>query len=485
MELIRLEKAGDFDEWRDAARRLLLRGMAPEDVDWRGADEGDLLFADDGGRAEVAPAPERKLSMPRALVEMGNRIICHRDVDVPARLYRLFWRAQQDRLLLSRKADADVHWAMQIDKAIRRDIHKMHAFVRFRQIGVSETGREQYAAWFEPSHYILRLGAPFFMRRFAGMDWAIVTPDARAIWDGEALVFGEGSSREDVPQSDVVEDQWRTYYGAIFNPARVKINAMRAEMPKKYWHNLPEAQDIPSLLADAERRVEHMREASITSPNARAERWQQNILAALEGGGDDAVEIGDLPALDRALQQCRRCPLHCDATQAVCGEGPQGARVMMVGEQPGDQEDLAGRPFVGPAGQLLNAALERSGFRRDELYLTNAVKHFKFTVRGKRRLHQNPTAGEIDMCRWWLEKERALVQPAVIVTLGASALRSLLGPSVKLADLRGRRLVLDDGTKFLATVHPSYLLRLPDEAKAAEEKKRFLAELRLAHEMAA
>jgi DNA polymerase len=134
---------------------------------------------------------------------------------------------------------------------------------------------------------------------------------------------------------------------------------------------------------------------------------------------------------------------------------------------------------------LLNAALERSGFQRSELYLTNAVKHFKFTPRGKRRLHQNPTAGEIDMCRWWLEKERDLVQPAVIVTLGASALRSILGPSVKLGDLRGRRLVLDDGTKFLATIHPSYLLRLPDAAKAAEEKSRFLADLKLAREMAA
>jgi probable DNA metabolism protein len=483
MQLVRLKKAGDFDEWRAIARDLLQRGVAPEQVDWRGADEGDSLFADMDGAA--APALTGKaLSMPRALVQMADRIICHRDADVPARLYRLFWRAQTDRQLLSRKADADVHWAMQIDKAIRRDIHKMHAFVRFRLIGEREDGRERYAAWFEPSHYTLRLGAPFFQRRFAHMDWAIITPDASAIWDGEDLIFGEGGSRDDVPESDVVEDQWRTYYGAIFNPARVKINAMRAEMPKKYWHNLPEAQDIAALLADAERRVEHMRQASITSPNARAEKWQQNVAAALEGEEFAAAHVQDLPSLALALDRCRLCPLHCDATQAVAGEGPADAAVMMVGEQPGDREDLAGRPFVGPAGQLLNAALERSGFQRDQLYLTNAVKHFKFTPRGKRRLHQTPTAGEIDMCRWWLDKERELVKPEWTVTLGASALRAVAGPKAKLADLRGKPMQLEDGTKFLPTIHPSYLLRIPDEAKAAAEKQAFLRDLRLARELA-
>jgi probable DNA metabolism protein len=483
MQLVRLNKDGDFDEWRAIARDLLQRGVAPDQVDWLGADEGDSLFADMDG-ASAPGLTGKALSMPRALVQMADRIICHRDADVPARLYRLFWRAQTDRQLLSRKADADVHWAMQIDKAIRRDIHKMHAFVRFRLIGEREDGRERYAAWFEPSHYTLRLGAPFFQRRFAHMDWAIITPDASAIWDGEDLIFGEGGSRDDVPESDVVEDQWRTYYGAIFNPARVKINAMRAEMPKKYWHNLPEAQDIAALLADAERRVEHMRQASITSPNARAEKWQQNVAAALEGEEFAAAHVQDLPSLALALDRCRLCPLHCDATQAVAGEGPADAAVMMVGEQPGDQEDLAGRPFVGPAGQLLNAALERSGFQREQLYLTNAVKHFKFTPRGKRRLHQTPTAGEIDMCRWWLDRERELVKPEWTVTLGASALRAVAGPKAKLADVRGKPMQLEDGTKFLPTIHPSYLLRIPDEEKVAAEKQAFLRDLRLARELA-
>lgn len=422
--------------------------------------------------------------MPRALVEMADRIICHRGTDVPAKLYRLFWRAQTDRQLLGRKADADVHWAQQIDKAIRRDIHKMRAFVRFRRINEKAEGRECYAAWFEPSHLILRLGAPFFQRRFANMDWAIITPDERAIWDGERLIFGEGGSRQDVPETDVVEDQWRTYYSAIFNPARVKIQAMRAEMPKKYWHNLPEAQDIAALLADAERRVEHMRQASIMSPNARAEKWQKNVTAALEGEEFSADHIVDLPSLGAALHQCRRCPLHCGATQAVPGEGPKGARIMMVGEQPGDQEDLAGRPFIGPAGQLLNAALERSGLDRRELYLTNAVKHFKFTPRGKRRLHQTPTAGEIDMCRWWLDKEREFVRPKWVVTLGASALRAVAGSKAKLADMRGQPLEMDDGTRFFATIHPSYLLRISDAEKAYQEKALFLKDLHLVQEMA-
>lgn len=480
MHIIRLHKAGDFAEWRDAARDLLVRQIAPDMVDWRGADEGDVLFAEARADAPISP---KVIAMPRSLVQMADRIMCHRDSDVPARLYRLFWRAQSDRQLLNRKADVDVHWAQLIDKSIRRDIHKMHAFVRFRRIGERDDGRERYAAWFEPSHRILRLGAPFFQRRFANMDWAIITPDGRAIWDGETLSYGEGGTRNEVPESDVVEDQWRTYYGAIFNPARVKINAMRAEMPKKYWHNLPEAQDIAALLADAERRVEHMRLASITSPNARAEKWQQNVAAALEGEEFAAANISDLPSLALALDRCRLCELHCAATQAVPGEGPAQARVMIVGEQPGDQEDLAGRPFVGPAGQVLNGALERSGFDRSQIYMTNAVKHFKFTPRGKRRLHQKPSAGEIDMCRWWLNKERELVQPEWIVTLGASALRAVAGPDAKLSDLRGQPMQSEDGAKFIATIHPSYLLRIPDEAKAAQEKSAFLRDLQMARDL--
>lgn len=470
-----LAEPGDFAEWRSAARGLLAGGVAPEDVSWRGSDEGASLFGD-----EVAVAPSGAVSLPRELLEIAERVICHRDPEVPARLYRIIWRAARDRQLLARTIDPEVDWLRGADKAIRRDVHKMHAFVRFRRLG-EEAGRESFAAWFEPSHRILRLTAPFFQRRFYGMDWAIVTPDARAIWQEETLTYGPGGTKDEVPESDVVEDLWRTYYGAIFNPARVKIDAMRAEMPKKYWKNLPEAQDIAPLLAGAEARVERMREAAVSLANPLTDKWRTRVPDELLLD-DDVKTLGDLA---RAVSRCTRCPLYCNATQGVTGEGLETARIMLVGEQPGDQEDLQGRPFVGPAGQVLNQALEEAGLDRTRLFLTNAVKHFKFEPRGKRRLHQNPTAGEIDMCRWWLDKERALVQPDLIVTLGGSALRGVTGKSASITSMRGVVHELGGGNKLIATIHPSFLLRLPDRERAAEERKAFVADLIRARKLVA
>ncbi len=475
MKEVVLERPGDFAEWRGVARALLAGGVAPEDVSWRGAEEGASLFGD-----EAPAASAGAVTLPRELLAMADRAICHRGAEVPARLYRLVWRAARARQMLARTTDPDVDWLRKTDKMIRRDIHKMHAFVRFRRLGEGE-GRERFAAWFEPDHRILRLTAPFFQRRFYGMDWAIVTPDARAIWQDEVLTLGPGGTRGEVPDSDVVEDQWRTYYGAIFNPARVKVEAMRAEMPKKYWHNLPEAQDIAPLLAGAGARVERMRAAAVSAANPRTDKWRTRVPEEL-APDDDVKTLG---ALAKAIDRCTRCPLYCNATQAVAGEGPTKARIMVVGEQPGDQEDLQGRPFVGPAGQVLDAALDEVGLDRRRLFLTNAVKHFKFEPRGKRRLHQNPTTGEIDICRWWLDKERALVQPELIVTLGASALRGVTGKSASIKSMRGAVHELEGGSKLIATIHPSFLLRLPDRERAAEERKAFVADLIRARKLAA
>ena len=476
MKEIVLKQPGDFAEWRSAARGLLIGGVAPDAVSWRDSEAGASLFGE-----EAVEVSAGAVSLPRELLGIAERVICHRDAEVPARLYRIIWRASRDRQLLARTTDPDVDWLMKADKTIRRDVHKMHAFVRFRRLGEDETGRESFAAWFEPDHRILRITAPFFQRRFYGMDWAIVTPDARAIWQAETLSYGPGGTKDEVPDSDVVEDQWRTYYGAIFNPARVKIEAMRAEMPKKYWKNLPEAQDIAPLLAGAEARVERMRETAVSLANPLTDKWRTRVPDELLLD-DDVKTLGDLA---RAVDRCTRCSIHCNATQAVAGEGPQAARIMFVGEQPGDQEDLQGRPFVGPAGQVLNEALEEAGIDRTRLFLTNAVKHFKFEPRGKRRLHQNPTTGEIDVCRWWLDKERAFVQPELIVTLGGSALRGVTGKSASIASMRGRVHELPGGGKLLATIHPSFLLRLPDRERAAEERKAFVADLIRARELAA
>ena len=187
----------------------------------------------------------------------------------------------------------------------------------------------------------------------------------------------------------------------------------------------------------------------------------------------------------RLAASCTRCDLYRNATQTVFGEGPISARIMLVGEQPGDQEDIAGRPFVGPAGEVLDRALEAAGIARKAIFLTNGVKHFKNEPRGKRRLHKRPDPGEIDICRWWLDIERKFVHPAVIVALGASAIRAVTGQSATVTSLRGRPSRLAGGGTLIVTIHPSYLLRMPDRAAAEVEFGHFVADLKLAIRTAA
>src|SRR5690606_32745408 len=182
-------------------------------------------------------------------------------------------------------------------------------------------------------------------------------PQGSIHWNGEALVEGPPAQRSDAPAGDPAEDLWRKYYASIFNPARLKVGAMLKEMPRKYWHNMPETALIPELIAGARARENTMIQAGVIE---RGERPKS------------------LKAIDEAIHACRRCPIGLLDNEAVMGEGPRSAALMIVGEQPGDQEDQAGRPFVGPAGRVLDAHLERAGIDREQVYLTNAVKHFKF-----------------------------------------------------------------------------------------------------------
>jgi DNA polymerase len=270
-----------------------------------------------------------------------------------------------------------------------------------------------------------------------------------------------------------MEEVWRTYFASIFNPARLKVQMMKSEMPVKYWRNLPEAELIPSLIRGAKQAEEDMVARAATEPPSRHLRAEARKVDV-----DEAEEIKSLADARAAVQGCRRCPLYEYATQAVFGEGPQSAEVMFVGEQPGDQEDLAGKPFVGPAGQVFDKALDTVGIDRRRVYVTNAVKHFKFEPRGKKRIHSKPNAGEITACRFWVNLEREFVRPKLIVALGATAVHSLMGKSVSVSSLRGKKIELPDGGTLLVTVHPSYLLRMPDRENAAEELKRFEADLR-------
>ena len=252
---------------------------------------------------------------------------------------------------------------------------------------------------------------------------------------------------------------------------------MRSEMPKRYWKNLPEAALIPELTAAAAVRTDAMVSQPAPQPNARFQRARAPLV---DRAATDDLVPETLADLARGVQGCRRCPLWRDATQGVCGAGGQAAELMVVGEQPGDREDLAGQPFVGPAGQLLDQAMVEAGLDRDALYLTNAVKHFKHEPRGKRRLHKTPSAGEVQACRWWLDHERRLVKPRLILALGATAGLAVLGRKFAVQTERGAVMTQADGTRVLLTVHPSYLLRLPDAEARMRERALFVRDLRAA-----
>jgi DNA polymerase len=349
----------------------------------------------------------------------------------------------------------------------------MKAFVRFRRIEAEEG--EAWVAWFEPAHRVLEKTAPFFVNRFTTMRWSILTPDGSCFWNGEELSFGPPATADQAPAEDEIEDFWKTYYASTFNPARLKTRTMQGEMPKRYWKNLPEASLIPELVAASEVRMDVMVATPHSEPNPRL--MKAISLHNRDASFEEGFSPGSLEELAPAVQACRRCPLYRDATQGVCGEGPARARLMIVGEQPGDQEDLAGRPFVGPAGQLLDEALDEAGIDRKDAYVTNAVKHFKHEARGKRRLHKTPVASEVTACRWWLDHERSLVRPKVILALGATASFAVTGRKVAVTKERGQPLNLADGATGLITVHPSYLLRLPDPEARRLEHAAFIADL--------
>ncbi len=444
MRTVTLSEPDDFEAWRDAARALVCAKVAPENVVWQVGASTDL-FAD----TDPLPTETGPLSVPRGFVDLARSVVCHSDPERFALLYALLWRVQRQRSVMTDHADPLVRRLGDLAKSVRRDIHKMRAFVRFREID------GHYVAWFEPDHHIVRVNAAFFVRRFGAMRWSILTPEVSIHWDSKILTESAGAQRSDTPDGDPTEDLWKSYYRSTFNPARVKVNAMTKEMPKKYWKNMPETALIPELIASAQAR--------------------ETAMIAQAGGGASAATSID--ALRIEAGACTRCSLWQPATQMVFGEGPADAALMFVGEQPGDREDIAGRPFVGPAGQLFDKALAAAGIDRKDAYLTNAVKHFKYQQRGKLRLHAKPGAGEIEACRWWVDQERAIVRPRVTVALGATAARSLFNKTVTVGSMRDTAHTLADGSEVWVTVHPSYILRIADATAAAEEYARFVREL--------
>ena len=393
--------------------------------------------------------------------------------------------------------DPEVADALLRQKSVRQAEHKMHAFVRFRRVDDPEAeakakeadpahvvATEEYFAWFEPPHYVIELGVQFFVRRLANVRFTIASPYVTAEWLTEAgggLKLTPGGHPGRLPAEDDSEEDWRVYFRNIFNPARLNAPLMRQHMAPAYWKNLPEAETIPSLIAAAQGRTQAMVDAAPTEPSPRAMRAATRVQRQEPvDGGPPATNLAEVNA---GIQVCRRCALWRDATQGVPGEGPRAAPLMFVGEQPGDMEDLAGKPFVGPAGQLFNRALAAAGVPREETYVTNSVKHFKHELRGKRRLHAKPNTTEITACNWWLGQERRIVKPKVVVALGATASQAVFRKALAVTKNRGVVGPLDDGATGFLTVHPSFLLRLPDENSRTREFDLFVRDLAAAYDL--
>lgn len=463
----------EFEAWREAARNALRDGYKPQELDLQDAatpQSQDLAFdllTNPSGTPVAAP------NVSKRFLDEATTVAAHRDPQRWNLLYRVLWRSQGNRDLLNIETDEDVAQLLRLSAQVRRDLHKMHAFVRFRKVMEPESDpsqnqeeREHYVAWYQPDHRILKLAAPFFAERFAVLRWSILTPDASVAWDPSSrqLQYGAGVSIEAAPGEDELEALWRSYYKSIYNPARVNLNAMRSEMPVRYWKNLPELTTLPGLITQSHERVAAM-----------VSQQQEKTSAAAWVPAQHTRE-----AIVQALPACQGCDLYRHATQAVPGTGPSQARILAVGEQPGDQEDLQGLPFVGPAGKLLDRTLEELGIDRGELYVTNAVKHFKFVQRGKLRLHQNPRMSEITACRPWLLAEIDALRPRVVLCLGASAAKALFGGTFALMKERGRVLSTPYADQVIATLHPSAILRARDEATREEMMGFFKADLRLA-----
>jgi DNA polymerase len=457
-----------FASFRARARELLARSAAPADVTWDdGRGQGSLFGAlarasarpsvmnDAGARAPAQTTAAARV--PAAFVAKGELAALHSAPERWELLYRIVYRlARGEPELLEVATDPDVASLARLVSDVRHDEHRMHAFLRFRQVA-----EDSFVAWYEPDHDVVELAAPHFARRYPSMRWVILTPRRTAVWDGASLRFGAGAERDAAPDPDELEDLFRTYYGAIFNPARTNLALFERHVPARFQSAMPEVAAARELITTAPARVLAMQNKKVSPSLAYVPPHP------------------DYEKLVRAAKGCEACHLYKNATQTVFGEGPVTAQMMLVGEQPGDQEDQQGHPFVGPAGRLLASALEDVGIPRDQVYVTNAVKHFKWEPRGKRRIHAKPNAMEVHACHGWLEAELALVKPEIIVCLGATAAQAFLGRTFKITQSRGELL---DGApwapQLLATYHPSALLRMMrDEAQYAQAKSEFEADL--------
>jgi DNA polymerase len=425
MRRIVLTSETDWEGWRLATRALIQADAEPQTLTWTVGPEASRL-----------PEASGTFHVPRALVSLASVAIQAREPERFGLLYTLVWRTNAGEKLLEDATDPDLALVRRMALAVRADAHRMRTNMRF--LPVPEDGATRFLGWFEPAHFVLPANAQLFARRYPKLVLSMVTPDGAAHWDGSSLLFGSGLRH--AADDEALQAWWETHRTPLLEHATADVSVPEAESVDE----APRPPDRPAL-------------------------------------GPVVLHTPPDPAMVRAAREagaCHRCPLYEPATQTVFGEGPADAPVMFIGEQPGDQEDTIGRPFVGPAGQIMDRAMEEAGIDRRAVYVTNAVKHFKFTQRGRRRIHQTPEVPEIQACGFWLDVERTQIRPQLLVLMGGSAARAVLGRAVTISRERGKPISMGDGQTVFVTAHPSFLLRIPDAAAKAREYDAFVRDLK-------
>ena len=441
-----------WSDWRTKARQLLAEKVLPHNIHWK-CEEFEFSF---GEEFRLRPIT-KEFTLPREFVETAMSVSAYRDDSTWDLLYRIAWRLlYEDRKLLEITIDPEVRELMARRHSVGRDIHKMHAFVRFREIKNEEDSI--FMAWHRPDHRILRLAIPFFKDRFNGMNWVIMTEDESVAWNKKELTFLPGIGKVELPP-DEKEELWKTYYSSIFNPARVKVNMMKKEMAVRYWDTMPETQLISSLLDEASNRVKKFEEA-----NPMMRRIEYN---------------SSLSEIHETMKKCQSCGICAESHGPVPGVGPFDAKLAIIGEQPGHQEDLAQIPFIGPAGQELARALEKVQIERRDIYLSNAVKGFKWDKGSIERKHRTANSKEISACRPWLQNELNLIKPKILVCLGRLAAQSVVGKLIKLEDLRGRFFSTPLCDKTIVLPHPASILKIKDPEEQELSRQSFWREMQM------
>lgn len=488
MKSIRIEPS--FAVWRHIARALLQEAVAPHEVEWIEAGESAALLTADGepafietetetnANAEPATAPAAP-TISRTLLAKLEIAACYRAPDRWAFLYRILWRWTQGQRSVVSAHDADgARLAKRIEE-VDKELQQMQALLRFRRRDPS-LGPPEFVGWFDPRHDVLERAAAHFAKRMGHSSWVITTPYGAAFWDGALLRVDRTTDPEEALTSlsstgeaatgDAAEALWLAYYESTFNPDYPCEPALPTDLPVRYWKPPADGNAAPPFAVKPLAGIPQTAQAAQTGP-------AESVVSVPPPEPKPASGVLASRPPPASLAACKLCGLWRTKAKPIAGAGPVPAAIMLVGEQPGEQDALSGEPFRGAAGELLDDVLRRAGLERASLYMTNAVKHSKWemletprqTAQGQAalRVHKTPAPNEVEACGYWLDAELQRVQPRAVVALGATALRALTRQPLSLSEYLGQTLS-HDGWLIVPTYHPAYALRTPD-AKLREE----------------